>query len=804
MGNFYSNSVSKLSGGQSSSGSGKGRGQQGSVKYGYTLVKGKANHPMEDYHVAKFIPCHGRELGLFAIYDGHLGHDVPAYLQKHLFSNIIKEKEFWTDPGRSITKAYERTDQAILSHNPDLGRGGSTAVTAILVNGRKLWVANVGDSRAVLSKRGKAIQMSVDHEPNTERASIENRGGFVSNMPGDVARVNGQLAVSRAFGNKNLKSHLRSDPDISNEDIDANTEILILASDGVWKVLTNQEAVDIAINIKDPQKAAKQLAVEALNKERKQHKASYRTKTVSSISQPLQMLHMDLFRPTFVKSLMKKMFCLVVTDDYSRFSCDNGTEFKNKEMNQFCKKQGIKREFSVARIPQQNGVAERKKRTLIEAARTMLADSKLPTTFWAKAVNTACYVQNRVLVIKPHNKTLYEFFYGRTPSLSFMRPFGCPVTIFNILDHLGKINGKADEGFFVGYSVTSKEFRVFNTRTRIVEESLHIYFLKNKPNVIGNGPTWLFDIDTLTKSMNYEPVSSLEAGFKPLGDDQEKSFEDLGKEDRDLRAEFERLVDKEKEISANTATSLPDDIRMPPLEDIRSFKYTNDTKNVGTEADFNNLDTIISVSLIPTTRLHKDYPVKQITRDLNLAPQTRRMTKQVQEHEPKKVIQGHKDLSWIEAMQDELLNKKDERGIVIRNKARLIAQGHTQEKGIDYGEVFPLVSKIEAIRLFLAYASFKDFVVYQMGVKSAFLYGKIEEVYEMCTEFENMMHKKFQMSSIGELTFFLGLQVKQKEDGIFISQDKHVAEILNNFGFSDVKTASTPIETHKKTVQREQ
>ncbi|GKC54753.1 putative ribonuclease H-like domain-containing protein [Tanacetum coccineum] len=148
----------------------------------------------------------------------------------------------------------------------------------------------------------------------------------------------------------------------------------------------------------------------------KQHRASYKSKTISSISQPLHMLHMDLFGPTFVKSLIKKMYCLVVTDDYSRFSwvfflatkdetsgilksfitrvenlidqrvkvirCDNGTEFKNKEMNQFCERKCIKREFSVARTPQQNGVAERKNRTLIEAARTMLADSKLPTTFW--------------------------------------------------------------------------------------------------------------------------------------------------------------------------------------------------------------------------------------------------------------------------------------------------------------------------------------------------------------------------------------------------------------------------------------
>uniref|UniRef100_A0A5B6ZL75 protein-serine/threonine phosphatase n=1 Tax=Davidia involucrata TaxID=16924 RepID=A0A5B6ZL75_DAVIN len=260
---------SQFAGGRSSCGSGKGRSHQGPIKYGYSLLKGKANHPMEDYHVAKFVQYQGRELGLFAIYDGHLGDSVPAYLQKHLFSNILKEEEFWTDPNRSISKAYERTDQAILSHSPDLGRGGSTAVTAIIINGRKLWVANVGDSRAVLSRGGQAIQMSIDHEPNTERGSIENRGGFVSNMPGDVARVDGQLAVSRAFGDKNLKTHLRSDPDVTNADVDAYTDLLILASDGLWKVMSNQEAVDIAKKIKDPQKAAKQLAAEALNRESK-------------------------------------------------------------------------------------------------------------------------------------------------------------------------------------------------------------------------------------------------------------------------------------------------------------------------------------------------------------------------------------------------------------------------------------------------------------------------------------------------------------------------------------------------------
>ncbi|GKF02289.1 ribonuclease H-like domain-containing protein, partial [Tanacetum coccineum] len=186
--------------------------------------------------------------------------------------------------------------------------------------------------------------------------------------------------------------------------------------------------------------------------------------------------------------------------------CDNGTEFKNRVMNQFCEMKRIKREFSVVWTPQQNGVAERKNRTLVEAARTMLADLKLLTIFWTEAVNIACYVQDRVLVIKPHNKTPYELFLGRKPTLSFITPFGCPITILNTIDHLGKFDGKADEGFFVGYSTNSKALRVFNSRTRVVEENLHVQFSENTPNIARSGPNWLFDIDALTKSMNYKPV----------------------------------------------------------------------------------------------------------------------------------------------------------------------------------------------------------------------------------------------------------------------------------------------------------
>ncbi|GJW36346.1 putative ribonuclease H-like domain-containing protein [Tanacetum coccineum] len=281
----------------------------------------------------------------------------------------------------------------------------------------------------------------------------------------------------------------------------------------------------------------------------KQHRASCKTKTVSSISQPLQMLHMDLFGPTFVKSLMKKMYCLVVTDDFSIenlidlrvkvIRCDNGTEFKNMVMNQFCEMKGIKREFSVARTPQQNGVAERKNKTLIEAARTMLADSKLPTTFWAEAVNTACYVQNRVLVIKPHNKTPYELFLGRKPALSFMRPFRCPVTILNTLDHIGKFYGKADEGFFIGYSTNSKAFRVFNSRTRIVEENLHVKFSEETPNIAGNGPNWFFDIDAQTISMNYKPIV---ARNQPNGNAGTKENIDAGQDGKKIVPDQEYIL----------------------------------------------------------------------------------------------------------------------------------------------------------------------------------------------------------------------------------------------------------------------
>nr|GEU51514.1 ribonuclease H-like domain-containing protein [Tanacetum cinerariifolium] len=266
----------------------------------------------------------------------------------------------------------------------------------------------------------------------------------------------------------------------------------------------------------------------------------------------------------------------------------------------------------------------------------MLADSKLPTIFWAEAANTACYVPNRVLVVKPHN-TPYELFHGRTPTLSFMRPFGCHVIILNIINHLGKFDGKADEGFFVGYSLNSKAFIVFNSKTRIMEENLHIRFSKSTPNVVGSRPDWLFDIDALTKTINYEPIvaGTQSNGFadpKSSHNDGSKSSSDDGKMvDEDPRKENE-YNDQEKEDNVNNTNNVL----------ILILNISSDDEDDGTVDDMNNLDTTIQVCPILTTRIHKDHPLDQ--------------------EEPKKVIHALKDPIWIEAMQKELLQIKLQEG----------------------------------------------------------------------------------------------------------------------------------------------
>ncbi|GJV71179.1 putative ribonuclease H-like domain-containing protein [Tanacetum coccineum] len=400
----------------------------------------------------------------------------------------------------------------------------------------------------------------------------------------------------------------------------------------------------------------------------KQRKASCKTKTISSICKPLQLLHMDLFGSVSMKSINKKSYCLVVTNDFNRFSwvfflatkdetpeilknfitgieyqidhrvkiirCDIGTEFKNRIMNEFCEMKGIRREFSVTRTPQQNGVAESKNRILIEAARTMLANSKLPTTFWAEAVNTACYVQNRVLVIKPHNKTPYELFLGRKPALSFMRPFGCPITILNTLDHLGPKSSE-DE---VDVNAKKKCINVLRKKNRVQdpakegdkngqekdikdqEEVLRKQFKQEFERSSGQGEADNTNrLNTVSSSVNVDTNgNSTYMMFTPVS------------------AARSSYVNISGSIPVNAATlpnvDLLTDPLMPELEDTGIFSGAYDDEVEGAEADFNNLELTIIISHILTTKIHKDHPKEQILGDPLSAPQSRRMTKTSQEY----------------------------------------------------------------------------------------------------------------------------------------------------------------------------
>nr|GEV10490.1 ribonuclease H-like domain-containing protein [Tanacetum cinerariifolium] len=319
---------------------------------------------------------------------------------------------------------------------------------------------------------------------------------------------------------------------------------------------------------------------------------------------------------------------------FNRFSvsqmCDekNSVLFAdtNRVINEFCEEKGIKREFSVAKTPQQNEVAERRNRTLIEAVRTM------------------------VVVVKPHFKTPYELFKGRSPALSFTRPFRCHVSILNTLDQIGNFDGKLDERIFVGYSTTSKTFRVYNIRTRKVEENLHITFLENKSMIIEIGSSQDYILIPLWKENSLFDSSS--------------QASDGHNKDKHGPSQVSESVDQER----------PNDPLMPDLEDVRIFDDVYDDRDEGAEADYNNLETIISVSPIPSTRIHKDHLKEHIIREVNSTVQTRKMDKQrrtnhkdfqnclfacfLSHMEPKKVTQALDDKSLVEAMQEELLQFK--------------------------------------------------------------------------------------------------------------------------------------------------
>nr|GEY07110.1 retrovirus-related Pol polyprotein from transposon TNT 1-94 [Tanacetum cinerariifolium] len=460
-----------------------------------------------------------------------------------------------------------------------------------------------------------------------------------------------------------------------------------------------------------------------------------------------------------------------------------------------------------------------------------------------EAVITACYVLNRVSITNPHNKTPYELLSGKVPNIRHLKPFGCQVTILNTSDHLGKFEGKANDDFLVGYATHSKAYRVYNLSSKKVEETLNLRYLEDKPNVQGLGQEWYFDLDYLTDSLGYIRIKT------------NPPAEMLHPAEIETRRNLV-LAAGDPAGSIVSAGGVP--AGSVPADSIPTSSVPADGVIAGSidSAEFGDPAASGYVPTVFTTNMLLSLHFLLVWK---LVPLPAR-----------KIAIGTK---WI------LKNKRDARGIVVRNKARLVAQGHRKEEGIDYDEVFAPVARIEAIRLFLAFASYMGFMVYQMDVKSAFLYGKIKEevyvtqpkgfeyphnpkhvyrvvkaLYELhqaprawyvrlstyllkhhyrrgtidktlflkkdsrhiilvqvyvddiifgstnkawCDEFEVLMKGEFEMSAMGELTFFLGLQVKQLPYGIFISKDRYVTDMLKKFDIESMRTATTPYEVPK-------
>lgn len=645
----------------------------------------------------------------------------------------------------------------------------------------------------------------------------------------------------------------------------------------------------------------------------KQTKSSFKNKTVNSNDRPLQLLHMDLFGPIATTSLGGKKFSLVIVDDYTRFTwtfflstknetgpmlikffkqvmnekndsiksirSDHGREFDFSGVNQFCEENGISHNFSAPRTPQQNGVAERKNRTLIEAGRTMLAAALLPEYFWAEAVNTACYTQNRSLIHSTFKKTPYELWKQRKPKIDYFKAFGCQCFILNNgKKYLTKFQPKSDEGIFLGYSLESKAYRVFNKETLSVEVSIHVTFDESEDKKCDKAST--SKVPEIVKSQNVEQQSDI------VGRVSENVDRDSG------------IVEQEAEIVEPYGTLHPEP--EVNLEELRQEGIRSD---------------------VPRRRnWTRDHTEDLIIGDPDAQVRTRAATQNecfflsfLSQMEPKKVEEALKDSSWIEAMQEELnqferskvwrlvsrpkdhpvigtkwvfRNKRDEDGVITRNKARLVAKGYSQEEGIDYDETYAPVARLEAIRIFLAHAAFMQMKVFQMDVKSAFLNGDLKEevfveqppgfinptfpnyVYKLdkalyglkqaprawyetltnfliekgftrgkvdttlflrkhkdstllvqiyvddiifgstdiklCERFAKLMQSKFEMSMMGELTFFLGLQVKQSSEGIFINQAKYIKDLLKKYGMEDASPMKTPISPAAKLDKDEQ
>nr|GEW92944.1 hypothetical protein [Tanacetum cinerariifolium] len=543
---------------------------------------------------------------------------------------------------------------------------------------------------------------------------------------------------------------------------------------------------------------------------------------------------------------------------------DKGTEFLNQTLHAYFAAEGIQHQTFVAQTPEQNGVVERRNRTLVEAARTMLSAAKVPLFFWAEAIATACFTQNRSLVIHRHEKTPYHIINERKPSVKFFHIFGSVCYIVRDGENLDKMKEKGDECIFVGYSTQSRAYRVFNKRTRVIMESIHVNFdeLPQKASVQIS-----FDPAPECQEMVLEHVS-----LSPGRNCQENVShgDTTGTTSNELDLLFSPMFDEllngsSKVVSKTSSVSAADVPNQQPHAEndqvaddefinIFSTPVQDQGEPSSRHVDSSNMHTLYQ-RYPSEQRWTKDHLLEQVIGNPSQSVKTRRQLESdaemcmfaltVSRTEPKNIKEAMADSAWIESMQEELhqfdrldvwelvdkplctnvinfkwlwKNKHDEENTVIRNKSRLVAKGYAQKEGVDFEESFAPVARLEAVRLFIAYAAHKSFTIYQMDVKTAFLYGPLkEEVYvnqpdgfvdpyhhDKVYRLKNALYglKQAPRAWYDELSKFLlskgftkGIQIHQSPRGIFINQAKYAQEILVKHGMTSCDGIGTPMVT---------
>nr|GFA97629.1 retrovirus-related Pol polyprotein from transposon TNT 1-94 [Tanacetum cinerariifolium] len=465
----------------------------------------------------------------------------------------------------------------------------------------------------------------------------------------------------------------------------------------------------------------------------KSKKASHPPKPVPNSRQRLHLLHMDLCVPMRIASINGKWYVLVIVDDYSRYTWVDFFRSKDEAPEVIIK--------FLKRIT--NGVVERRNRTLVEAAKTMLIFSRALLFLWAEAIATACFTQNRSIIHRRFNKTLYELINGKKLDISFLHVFGALCYPKNDREDIRKLGAKGDIGFFIGYSADSCAYRVYNSRTKKIMETINVSFDELSAMAFEQRSS-----KPRLNSMTSRHISSgLDLTYAPSTITTQKPSE--SELDLLFEAMYDDYIGGQPSATARTVppTQEPQDVdELNPNAILDGNTFVNPFANSSTSATASSSQQNVDPLNMHTNQLRFDGDMCMYALSVSTM-------------EPKNVKEAMTDPAWIESMQEELLqfkrlnvwvlvpapdnistltlkwlfkNKHDEEQTVIRNKSRLVVRGYRQEEGIDFEESFASLARMEAIRIFLAYAAHKSFTMFQMDVKTAFLHGSLKEDVYVC------------------------------------------------------------------------